>query len=392
MSILRTASFALSGYVLFAVFRFTVGLALPGVTATFHLTAFESGVFASAPLLAPVLTMAVAGYVSDRVNKKIIFSIGLLFLWLGVLLCSVSPSYQLALIFMFMAGAGTGLLPPSIYSIMGGLRPRSRASLTGVTASVYNFGGFIGSIGLGVAIAISGWRLSLAGLAVSGLVYLPLMFLLMGPLRETKSSVTAVRSSGSSYSALLRSRDTIFAGLSLLLATYASFVITSWAPTYMSQIGIGSSMSGLVIGIFALAGGVGAVVSGRIADVWGEKRLMVITGAIGGVVSLVLYLCFSEFGLMTSLVAVLGLMTWPSWNLATSMVQRITDPATVGSITGLVQTFGIAGGFLAPIVTGVLVKYVGLEEAMLGSVAVSLWLYALLIVPFNEAPGPRSAQ
>ena len=386
LGILRTATLALSSYVLFAVFRFTIGLILPGVTSEFHLSPTESGVFASAPLLSTVLTMAVGGYISDRISRKLIFSMGLLVLWLGTLLSSLSSSYLLALTFIFIAGAGAGLLPPSIYSIIGDLRPRSRASLTGITASVYNFGGFVGSVGMGLVIAVSSWRFGLGILSVLGLIYLPIMFLSMGSTSDSQGSKKGTHSSGSSYHILLKSKNTLFAGASLFMAMYASFTIISWTPTYLTHIGVGSSVAGVVVGAFSLAGGVTAIVSGRLADIWGEKRLILTTGVAAGVLGVLLFPYGLDFTVMITLIILLGFLVWPSWNLITSMVQRLVDSASVGSITGLVQTFGMAGGFLGPVLTGVLIKYYGIGPAMLGSAAASLCLYAVLIVPFREAP------
>jgi YNFM family putative membrane transporter len=382
LGILRTAVFTLSGYVLFAVFRFAIGLMLPGVTTEFRLSPTEAGVFASAPLLATVLTMGFAGYISDRLNRKLVFSMGLLILWVGALLSAVSPTYLSALVFVFIAGAGAGFLPPTTYTIMGNLRPQSRAALTGMTATVYNIGGFVGSVVLGVIISLSGWRFALGGLAALGLIYLPLMFFLMGPIEPGRQASTA-RPERPSYFDLLKSKNNLFAGASLFMSMYASFAVLSWAPTYLASIGIGSSLAGGVIGVFSLAGAAAAFTSGRLGDAWGEKRIIVATGAIGGVVSVLLLVSPANFVTMLILVVLLGLLVWPSWNLITSMVQRPADPAAVGSITGLVQNIGMIGGFLGPIVTGTLVVHYGLGTVLLGSVAVTLWLYALLILPFE---------
>ena len=384
LGILRTAVFALSGYVLFGVFRFSIGLILPSVTSEFHLSPTESGVFASAPLLSGVLTAAIAGYVSDRISRKLVFTISILMLWSASLLSSFSPSYLLVLFFIFVAGAGTGFLIPSVYAIMGNLRPQSRGSLTGMTALTYNFGGFVGSIGLGAAISLAGWRFSLAALSGMGLIYLPIMFLFMGPLSSSYGPRTEVRSS-SSYLALLKSKNTIFAGAVLFMGNYAAFTITSWTPTYLIQGGISSSLTGVVIGAYSLAGGLAAFICGRLADVWSERRLILSTGAVAGIVSIPLYLYHLDFALTAILMALLGFLLWPYWNLSTSMAQRLVHPANVGSITGLVQTFGMVGGFLGPVFTGFLIKYFGFQTGILESVAVSLWFYALLVLPFKEA-------
>lgn len=385
MGILRTAVLALSGYAFFAAFRFIIGLMLPSLTSEFQLSPVESGFFASAPLLASVLITAVAGYISDRIGRKLTFTIGMLVLWLAALISSLSPNYLLALSFIFIAGAGAAFLPPTIYSIMGNLRPRSRGSLVGITASAYNFGGFVGSIGLGLVIALFGWRLGLAALSGLGLICLPVMSLFMGSTSDSQGSKTGVKPSSFSYVGLLKSKNTVFAGASLFMAGYASFTITSWTPTYLIHIGISTALIGVVIGVYSLAGGVAAIVSGRLADAWGEKQLILFTGAIAGVVSIPLYLYRLNFTSVLILMVLIGLLLWPYWNLVTSMVQRLVNPVNVGSITGLVQNIGMVGAFLGPTFTGILINYYGFEPAMTESVLVSLWLYVLLIIPFKEA-------
>jgi len=385
LGILRTASFALVGYALFAAFRFVIGLMLPGITSEFQLSPVESGFFASAPLLSTVFTTGVAGYISDRIGRKLMFTMSTLVLWLAALLSSLSPNYILALLFIFIAGAGAGCLPPTIYSIMGNLRPRSRGSLVGITASTYNFGGFAGSVGLGLVITLYGWRLGLAALSGLGLVYLPVMLLFMDSTSNSQLSKTAVKASTFSYLGLLRSRNTLLAGASLFMAAYASFVIVSWTPTYLIHIGIEPALTGVLVGAFSLAGGAGAIVSGRLADARGEKRIMMTTGTAAGVVSIPLYLLRLNFSSVLVLMVLFGFLFWPYWNLATSMVQRLVDPAHVGSITGLVQNIGIAGGFVGPIFAGLLINYYGFELAMIGSVAVPLFLYALLVIPFRAS-------
>jgi len=383
LGILRTAVLTLSAYVLLAVFRFAMGLMLPGVSSEFRLSPAEAGVFASAPLLSGILTTAAAGYVFDRIDKRVGLAIGSLMLWLGSLLSSFSPNYLLALFFIFVAGAGAGFLIPGVYSIMGNIRPRSRASLAGMTASAYNVGGFVGSIGLGLGIAFAGWRFGLEVLSVLGLIDLVIIFLFIGHSSNPQRAGRESRHS-SSYLALLKSKNTILAGGVLFMGNYAGFAITSWTPTFLIHGGFSSSLTGAVIGAYSLAGALAAAICGRLADVWSERRIILFTGAMGGAVCIPLYLYRLEFGLVAILMVLLGFLLWPYWNLSTSMAQRLVDPANVGSITGLVQTFGMVGGFLGPVITGFLIKYFGIEAGILVSAVISLWSYALLVIPFRE--------
>lgn len=385
----RIAVFVLSGYALFTVFRIAVGLILPDLSREFQLSSIEAGFFASSALLASVLVTAAAGYISDRIGTKRTLAIGNLALWVGVLLSSFSPNYLLALFFIFVAGIGAAFLPPTVYSLMGNLRAGSRGSLIGMSASAYNAGGFVGSISLGLVIAFFGWRLGLATLSGMGLIYLPVMFVFMGPVLISQSPKTEVSASSFSYSALLKSKNTMFAATSLFMATYASFTITSWTPTYLTYIGVDPTLIGVVIGVFYLGGAISAAVSGRLADAWGEKRLMILMGTIAGLMSIPFYLFQWNFTAAVILMFLIGFMFWPYWNLSISMIQRLVNPADVGSMTGLIMNIGIVGGFVGPFLTGVLIGYSSVRLAVFGSVAVSLLLYALLIVPFKEVSRER---
>lgn len=383
MSVARTATLALSGYVLFGAFRFIIGLILPGLTSEFNLSSVESGIFGSAPVLSSLLTMVVAGYVSDRLNRKIVLTIGMSVLWSGALFAALAPNFLLALFFIFVAGLGAGFLPPSIYSIMGNLRPGSRGAMVGVTSSVYNFGGFVSTIGLGFVIALEGWRFGLLVLSSLGLIFVSIIFIMLNNNNKPNKKVSEkeARHSTNSIVNMLRSRKIVFAGTSLFMATYASFVIITWMPTYLIHFGINLAHSAIVIGAYSLAGGVAAILSGRLADKRGEKRLILYTGTIAVVVSLPIFLYQLDFPYVVLFMILLGFLVWPSWNLITSMVQRLTDLAGVGTVTGVVQTFGMSGAFVGPILTGFLIKLYGLEQAMIVSVVTAICLYVILIIP-----------
>lgn len=393
LGILRTATAALSGYFLFGAFRFVIGLILPGLTLEFGLSSVESGFFAAAPILSSVLTMAIAGYISDRIGSKIVFVAGMFVLWLAALLTSFSPTYPLAVFSIFVAGMAAGFLSPSGYSIMGNLRSTSRGALIGITSSIYNFGGFAGSIGLGVVIALDGWRFGLTTLSSLGLILIPIMIVFIGFSTRERSEKES-RHLNTSSLALLKSKKVLFAGASLFMAMYGSFTIITWMPSYLIHIGISSSLTGAVIGANSLAGGVGAIVSGRLADKWNEKRLIVSTGMMGALASVPLFLYRVNFVAAIVLMMLLGFLIWPSWNLITSLGQRMVRPAGVGTITGLIQTLGMSGAFLGPLLTGFVIKYYGLELALIGSVVTSMFLYVLLMVPSlstHEIPAlPRS--
>lgn len=385
MGLIRTITILLSGYMLYGAFRLIMGLILPGLTSAFELSPLESGIFASAPVLSSLMTMAIAGYISDRFGRRRVLTIGMSVLWSAALLASISPSFSLALFFVFVAGMGGGFLPPDVYSIMGNLRSRSRATFVGMAGSAYNIGGFAGSIGLGFAIAFEGWRFGLVLLSMLGLILIPFTFVLIETHSDRQPSEKKVAYFGEMLR-LLKSRQVALAGASLFMAMYASFVIISWTPTYLINFGISLTLSGLVMGVYSLAGGVSTILLGRLADVWGERRLIISTGTMAAVVSLQVFVSKLDFFFAALLMMLLGFLLWPSWNLITSMVQRLTDPSSVGTITGVVQTLGMAGAFLGPIVTGSLIKSWGLELTMLASVIVTICLYVTAIIPSSNKP------
>ncbi|MEM2103901.1 MAG: MFS transporter [Candidatus Bathyarchaeia archaeon] len=386
MNALKAAAACLVGYFLFAVFRFIIGFILPRLTAEFMLTPVEAGAFASAPALSGVLIMSLAGHIGDRLGKKLPLVIGMLMLWAGAFICSVSPSYILALISIFFAGLGAGFLGPNIYSLMGEIQPKSRASMIGITAAIYSFGGFAGSIIFGFTTAVYGWRISLGALAAVGLIHAAAMFLCLDSTLSKENSQVKIKPPGFSQFNSFRLRNIVIAGLSIFMGMYAQFVIMSWTPTYFMKAGIDPSFTGVIIAIYSLAGGFSSIISGRIADVFGEKKLLLFAGFIAATVSLPIYLY--HLGLVHSviLMLMLGFFHFPYWNLVLSMVQRNADSNTVGVTMGIVQNIGTVGGMVGPTLAGLAIQSWGFEQGMIASVTMPLLLYAALIVLYKHTP------
>ena len=145
------------------------------------------------------------------------------------------------------------------------------------------------------------------------------------------------------------------------------------------------------VGAFVLFG-LGSLPSGRLGDLWGRRRMMLIF----------------FFGIGAS--ALLAALTHNAWQLAAALtllgafasiyhpvgipmlVQRAPNPGAVIGVNGLAGNLGIA---VAALVTGFLVKWIGWRAAFAipGLLAIGCGLLFARVCPHEtEAPAKRNAQ
>jgi UMF1 family MFS transporter len=138
--------------------------------------------------------------------------------------------------------------------------------------------------------------------------------------------------------------------------------------------------------VFAIAAnvvaGVSTVLSGRLDDVWGSKRVIV-TSLIGLVVAGGVVFVLRGGGQSVFWVAglVLCLFVGPAQSASRSLMSTYTTPDTEGELFGLYQTTGRAASFLAPAVFGLFATVAGSTAFGMLGIVVVLLVGLLLFLP-----------
>ncbi|MGE3921659.1 MAG: MFS transporter [Lautropia sp.] len=160
----------------------------------------------------------------------------------------------------------------------------------------------------------------------------------------------------------------------------ADFGLSSW-----------ESLMPYTVGAFFLFG-IGSLPSGRLGDLWGRRRMMVIFFVGLGTSAVLASLAAGPWTLAAAL-ALLGLFASIYHPVGIPMLlQRATRPGWTIGVNGLAGNLGIAA---AALVTGLLVKFLGWRAAFAvpGLIAIALGIaFARIATPEAEAPAKRKTK
>ena len=233
-----------------------------------------------------------AGIVADRVSRKWLV-VGSIFVWSTVTyLMGYAQNFQQLYWLRAFMGVSEALYIPSALSLIADWHEgKSRSLAIGVHMTGLYVGQAIGGFGATVA-ALFSWHSAFHGFGIVGIVY---SLVLMVLLKENPKHNHAQSQSG----AMVTKRGNPFRGLSVVLSTWAFWVILfyfavpslpgwatkNWLPTlFADSLGIPMSSAGPISTItIAVSSFVGVLLGGVVSDRWVQRNLRgrIYTSAIG---------------------------------------------------------------------------------------------------------------
>ncbi|MER5971747.1 MFS transporter [Streptomyces sp. NPDC002055] len=318
---------------------------------------------------------------------------------LAALACAVSGNYAQLFAARSLLGVGEAGYGPAGAALLSGYFPqRLRATVLSVFQAAGPLGAVLGVLLGGVMAERFGWRVTLGAFGVPGLL-LALVFLKVRDYRTPGVScaggaggagsgagegLTADRAhsgqrdhSGqpdlaATVRELFRSRTAVWCYLGGALNLVVLSTLYTWLPSYLGRAyGLSSAQAGMRTALFILAGFVGAIVFGHLADRCAagrpRRRLMVPAVLAAGAWGLL----FTAFGVLGpgggqyALIVTAGLPMAAALGTAPAAVIDVVHPsvrATAVGMAALVQNlFGLAVG---PVLTGLLSDAFGLGTAL----------------------------
>ena len=261
-----------------------------------------------------------AGMVADKVSRKWLV-VGSLFVWSTVtMLMGFATTYTQLYWLRALMGVSEALYIPSALSLIADWHTGSTRSLAvGVHTTGLYVGQAIGGFGAVVAASLS-WHRTFIVFGLIGVVYSMVLVLFLREKRTNSSSYPSSAVEVSSSSSVTK-KQSIFAGLSVVLSTTAFWVILfyfvapsvpgwgirNWLPTLFSEnLDIPMTKAGPMATItIAASSFLGVFLGGVMSDRWVQKnlRVRIWTSAIGMALTIPALLLI---GLGHSVVAVVG--------------------------------------------------------------------------------------
>jgi len=323
--------------------------------------------YAALGLLVAVMNVAMgisqlpAGFLVDRVGARPVLIGGLLLMGAGVALMGFAPGYVALLVLAAMSGIGNAVFHPADYAIL------SHAIKPDRVGRAFALHTFCGNVGFMIAptviiglTALIGWRGALT--AAGGIaIVVALAILRWGKLLEPDD---AARAHASAHPAaemkgirpLLTPPVLTMFVFFVVIAMITSGIHAFGVTTLVQMQGLGLGSANTVFTAFLVAGSVGVLMGGAIAD--RTRRHGLFTGIVMAVGAVGLFI-MGEPGLSFIVLLIIFIivggtqgMIRPSRDM---IVRSITPPGATGRVFAFVSIGLNVGAAITPVVFGYLI-------------------------------------
>ena len=299
------------------------------------------------PLCLGVLQTPI-GRVSDRLPSTLLLKVGLLIVAVGSLLTSTVP--LLFIPSLFLIGIGGSFYHPVGYAYTSKIVKNSGSGTAlGLQVSSGDLGILIAFLTAGPIALIWGWR---ATFLFWGTMSIAVFLLSSFYLREEKGS-QQVPSSSPDLS-LLKKKEAILIMILFAVLGAISRILNTYLPTLFFIQGLDITASDIITALFIATGIVGGIISGRLVDKYGGKRVTVFLFASTTVVLVAMY-AFSLIILNILMVAAVGIVAVGLYPGLYLMMRQATSSKIVGTSYGLLLSLGMLSGIASVTIGGYII-------------------------------------
>ena len=332
---------------------------------------------ASSSLIQPLF-----GTWSDRRGALWLLPTGVAVAGLGIALAAASPSYWLVLLLVVVSGLGVAAYHPEGSKFAAYASGRRRAS----GMSLFSIGGNVGyALGptattpLVLAFGLTGGLL----LAVPTLAVAALLFALV-PFLATFVPERSLQSASG------EDRPGAFALLLGVIAfrSVAWFGLITFVPLWEVSLGHSKSHGSHLLSLMLLAGGIGTLAAGPIADRLGRRPVLVVSMLLVGPLTVVYVALGGVLGAVA--LALVGICVISTFGVSMVMAQEYL-PRRIGMASGLSIGLSIGLGGIAAVALGAVADSVDLRAAMYAAAAAAVpgFVLAALLPSSRRHVGSR---
>jgi MFS transporter, FSR family, fosmidomycin resistance protein len=382
----RRAMGALSGGHLAVDFAAgSVPALIPFMTDRFQLGYALSAMLLLAATASSSLVQPLFGLWSDRRGALWLIPGGVLLAAIGVGGAAVSPAYPLVLLLVFAGGLGIAAFHPEGAKFAAYASGRRRASGMSYFNSGGNAGYALGAFATGqlvVWLGLVGGLVAMVPVVVASFGLARVVPHLSG-LRPEIDETAYQRGDD-------RRRAMALLGLVIALRSVSWFTLLAFVPLWIVSLGHSKADGNRLLFVMLLAGAVGTLLLGPLADRIGLRPTLAVTQAL--VTPLILV--FVYIGGVPGAVALMlvGVCIVGSFGV-TMVLSQLYLPRHVGMASGLSIGLAMGIGGVAAVVLGAVADAIDLKTALtISAVVPALGLIVCLRLPAPATPAQRSTR
>jgi FSR family fosmidomycin resistance protein-like MFS transporter len=355
---------------------------IPFMTDRFHLGYALAAMLLLAATASSSLVQPLFGLWSDRRGALWLIPGGALLAALGVGGAAISPAYPLVLLLVLAGGLGVAAFHPEGAKFASYASGEKRAS----GMSYFNSGGNIGyALGAFATAQLVVWLGLVGGLLAMAPVFVASIALARGV--PYLSALTPQPRSGPDERAEDRRGAMALLSVVIALRSVAWFTLLAFVPLWVVSLGHSKADGSRLLFLMLLAGAVGTLLLGAVADRIGLRTTLVITQTLIAPLILV----FVYVGGVPGVVALMlvGVCVVGTFGV-TMVLSQLYLPRHVGMASGLSVGLAMGVGGIAAVVLGAVADAIDLKTALtICAVAPAVGVFACLRLP---APAKRARQ
>ena len=324
-----------------------------------------------------------AGRLSDRFGPRIVLSITGLIYGLGyVLLSRVNAPWQMFLVFGLFVSAGLCTHDVVTLGTIARWFPRRRGIMSGIVKVGTAVGQIILPLLTAYLIIQFGWQQALVILGCLGAALLLISALSMKNPPTEPNAPLNISLEGFSFQEARRTHVLWILCAIQFLFFPSLMTIPLHIVVHGIDLGMTPAMAAALLSAIGFSSVAGRLAIGRLADVIGGKRSMIVcfVPLIASISSLVF---IDTYWILFTAIAVYGFGHGGLFTIVSPTIAEIFGLRAHGAIFGLVLFFGTIGGALGPVVAGRIFDVTGSYDFAFGSLAAlaALGLVLVLLLP-----------
>jgi MFS transporter, FSR family, fosmidomycin resistance protein len=349
---------------------------LPYLVDKFDLTYTLAAALVLAATISSSLIQPAFGLWSDTRGALWLLPAGVALAGVGMAATSVAPAYWVALVCVLLAGIGVAAYHPEGSKFASYVSGSKRASGMSFFSVGGNVGFALGPLLAAAFISIFGLHGAVL-LAVPGLLVAAALIAVRDYLAAFAPSRAEQASSGAIQAAERR-------GLTLLLVvvglrSVAHMGLFTFIPLWEESLGHSATFGTVVLGGFLIAGAVGTLCGGPLADRFGRRPVLRWSFVVATPLILVYVLVGGPIGIAAVILA--GAAVIGTFGVSLVMSQEYM-PSRVGMASGLSIGLAIGLGGVAALTLGAIADAVDLEAALLcTAIGPALALFVSMFLP-----------
>lgn len=374
------------GHLVTDVNQGVVILLVPVVKASLGLSIGAAALLVTVSTVASSVVQPLFGAITDRYDLRWLIPAGVFLAGAGILVAALAPGYSIVLLGVLLSGLGVAAFHPEAARWAGEASGRLRA--TGM--SWFSVGGNAGfALGVLVTAPLVGWAGSRAGAA-----WLMLPPALYAAYLLWEVTRFPAREAGQGQPVWSAVRATLSPSIGLLVGfivvrSVVSVGMATFTPLYLQLVrGMPLSEAGAITFAFLLAGAVGTLAGGPVADIFGRKVMLTVSLALMPPLGLA-FVYLPNLAGYAALV-VMGALVVSTFGVTVVMAQELM-PKHAGTASGITIGFSIGVGGVAVALLGRLADLVGLTTTLVFLALIPI-AGVLLVLPLRETKPAQAAQ